>query len=50
MVRREDVATAKETLSGLDAVLREYEEANEQIQADERERRKQRGVFSRFFG
>lgn len=50
MVRREDVATAKETLSGLDAVLREYEVANEQIQADERERRKQRGMFSRFFG
>jgi hypothetical protein len=50
MVRREDVATAKETLTGLDAVLREYEEANEQIQADERERQKQRGVFSRFFG
>jgi hypothetical protein len=49
MVRREDVATAKETLTGLDAVLREYEEANEQIQADERQRRKQRGVFSRFF-
>ena len=50
MVRREDVVTAKETLTGLDAVLREYEEANEQIQADERDRRKQRGVFSRFFG
>jgi len=49
MVRREDVATAKETLTGLDAVLREYEEANEQIRADERERRKQRGRFSRFF-
>jgi len=49
MVRREDTMTAKETLTGLDAVLREYEEANEQIQADERERRKQRGMFSRFF-
>ncbi|MFT4921111.1 MAG: hypothetical protein ACI8XM_000306 [Haloarculaceae archaeon] len=49
MVRREDVMTAKETLSGLDAVLREYEEANERIQAEERERRQQGGLFSRLF-
>ena len=53
MVRREDVRTAKEALTGLDAVLREYEETNERIQAEERERRQQqglRGKISRFFG
>ncbi|QLC35648.1 hypothetical protein EFA46_015420 (plasmid) [Halarchaeum sp. CBA1220] len=49
LIRREDPTTATETLIGLDAVLREYEEANEQIQADERERRMQTGFLSRFF-
>jgi hypothetical protein len=39
MVQREDATTAKETLTGLDAVLREYEEVNERIQSADRERR-----------
>jgi len=49
-VRREDTQTAKETLTGIDAVLQEYEKANERIKAEERERRKKRGLFSRLFG
>jgi putative DNA primase/helicase len=48
-VRREDAQTATETLTGIDAVLQEYEEANERIKAEERERRKQRGFLSRLF-
>ena len=39
MVRREDTTTAKETLTGLDAILREYEEVNERIQSADREGR-----------
>jgi hypothetical protein len=49
-VRREDTRTAKETLTGIDAVLQEYEETNNRIRAEERERRKKRSLFSRFFG
>ena len=49
-VRREDARTATETLTGIDAVLQEYEEANERIEAEERERRKKQGLFSRLFG
>nr|WP_152436592.1 hypothetical protein [Halosimplex carlsbadense] len=51
MVRRKDTATAKETLTGLDAVLQEYEETNERIQANEREKRGGvRETISRLFG
>jgi hypothetical protein len=49
-VRREGTRTAKETLTGIDAVLQEYEETNNRIRAEERERRKKRSFFSRFFG
>ena len=48
-IRREDAKTAKETLTGIDAVLQEYEEANERIKAEERERRKKQGFLSRLF-
>jgi hypothetical protein len=48
-IRREDAQTAKETLTGIDAVLQEYEEANERIKAEERERRKKQGFLSRLF-
>jgi hypothetical protein len=39
MVQREDTTTAKEMLTGLDAILREYEEVNERIQSADREGR-----------
>ena len=36
MIRREDTPTAKETLTGIDAVLQQYTEANEQLRGSER--------------
>ena len=48
-VQREDEQTAEETLTGIDAVLQEYEQANERIKAEEQERRKKRGLLSRLF-
>jgi hypothetical protein len=48
-VQREDEQTAEETLTGIDAVLQEYEQANERIKAKEQERRKKQGFLSRLF-
>ncbi|MFC7029206.1 hypothetical protein ACFQH8_21840 [Halomicroarcula sp. GCM10025710] len=51
MIRREDTPTAKETLTGIDAVLQQYTEANEQIRGTER--KTSTGVrdrLSRLFG
>ncbi|MBX0288000.1 hypothetical protein EGH22_16830 [Halomicroarcula sp. F28] len=51
MIRREDTPTAKETLTGIDAVLQQYTEANEQIRGAERQTKTGvRDRLSRLFG